>query len=107
MSRRLADILGFGSITAGDLTGEKSAPPAFDRRNNSARIETLDRFNGGAHIYGDEDIPDFAPDEEDDILPEEVSDAAQHANSQLDPTEECPSTTGVGRLVWQNQNKGD
>ncbi len=107
MSKRKIDdreLLGYGMVTGRDLTGNEENVPADVRPNTlrPGRTETLDRFDGSGHVFGDDSLPDFSPDEDDDVLGEET-DEASFAGSQLDPLEECPSTKDVGRLTAQGK----
>ena len=99
-----AELLGFKAITGQDTTGNETFTPASvppQHLREVGRTMTLDDQSPTLkQDLGDNTDPGFVNDPEDDALPEDVEEA-QFANSQLDLTEDMPSTTNVKRFVNQ------
>lgn len=100
------DLLGWKAVTGQDIPGNEASPPSENpsRTQMPNRYESLDKFSGSP-IYGT-DSDDFSTEEDDDenAIPDDVDHAA-FVNSQLDSTQECPSTLDVNRFVAQSRKK--
>lgn len=106
MRPTFAEMLGLKSISGRDVTGNRENPPAavpLRRNAEIARRNTLDDLSEPQMFGGQEFESDCDPEDDEALI--DVHETAAFVNSQLDPTEECPSTLDPNRFTFQNEGE--